>query len=77
MAPHSTVTKEERPPTELEVLRGRDPLLHYEHRLRTDGVLDDHGFARLCALVDDEINQAVQFAEDALWPDGESAVLDA
>ena len=77
MAPHSTATKEERPPTELELLRGRDPLFYYEQRLRRDGLLDDDGFARLCASVDHEISQAVRFAEDALWPDGQSAVLDA
>jgi pyruvate dehydrogenase E1 component alpha subunit len=77
MAPHSTLTREERPPLELEELRGRDPLPAYEKQLRADGVLDDPTWERLSAEVRAEIAAAVSFARDAPWPDGEAAVRDA
>jgi TPP-dependent pyruvate/acetoin dehydrogenase alpha subunit len=77
MAPHSTLTREERPPVELQELEGRDPLLLYERRLRTETLLDDALWARLRAEVDSEVSEAERFAEFAPWPDGETAELDA
>jgi len=77
MAPHSTLTKEERPPVELQELAGRDPLLLYERRLRAEALLDDALWTRMRAEVDAEVSEAERFAEAAPWPDGEAAELDA
>jgi pyruvate dehydrogenase E1 component alpha subunit len=76
MAPHSTLTREERPPAELEELHGRDPLLLYERRLRADGTLDEGLWSRIRAEVDAEISEAERFAQAAAWPDSEAALLD-
>ena len=74
LGPHSTLTREERPSTELADLRGRDPLELYEQRLRDAGLLDGDVAAGLRAAVDAEIAEAERFAEAAAWPDGAEAV---
>jgi len=76
IAPHSTLTREERPAMEMEELRGRDPLKLYEEELRADAVLNDTGWATLSAEVDNEIAEAERFVLTAPWPDPEAAVLD-
>jgi TPP-dependent pyruvate/acetoin dehydrogenase alpha subunit len=76
MAPHSTLTREERPPAEVEELRGHDPIALYEKRLRAEGILSDALWAGLMAEVDAEVAEAERFALAAVWPDPEAAVLD-
>jgi TPP-dependent pyruvate/acetoin dehydrogenase alpha subunit len=76
MAPHSTLTREERPPAEMEELLGRDPIVLYEQRLRAARLLDDAMLAGMRAEVDAEVAEAEQFALAAAWPDPEAAVLD-
>jgi TPP-dependent pyruvate/acetoin dehydrogenase alpha subunit len=77
LAPHSTVTREERPELELQELSGRDPLVLYESKLRAATRLDDVAWQRMRAEVDAAIDEAERFARDAPWPDGELAVSDA
>jgi TPP-dependent pyruvate/acetoin dehydrogenase alpha subunit len=69
LATHSTLTKEERTPAEMEELSRRDPLLLYEHRLRAQGVLDDALSASLQAEVEGVVAEAERFAAAAPWPD--------
>lgn len=77
LATHSTLTREERSPMELEQLRNRDPLMLYERRLRTEAILDDALWTHMRSEVDAEIAEAERFAETAPWPDAETALLDA
>jgi TPP-dependent pyruvate/acetoin dehydrogenase alpha subunit len=77
MAPHSTLTKEERPVAELERLMDADPIRIYEQRLRASAILDDRGWERMHTAVDAEMQSAEQFAAAAPWPDPEMAVVDA
>jgi pyruvate dehydrogenase E1 component alpha subunit len=77
MGAHSTLTKEERPTEEVERFKAFDPLRIYETRLRSRGVLDDAGWARVQAEVQAEMAGAERFAADASWPDPEEALLDA
>jgi pyruvate dehydrogenase E1 component alpha subunit len=77
MAPHSTLTREERDAVELHGLAGRDPLGLYEQKLRAAGILDDAAWAAMSQRIDSEILAAEHFAEAAQWPEGEQAVLDA
>lgn len=77
LAPHSTLTREERPASELEQLCRSDPLRRCEWRLRAEDLLDDASWARLCSEVDAEIAEAERFAGAAPWPDAEAALLDA
>jgi len=76
LAPHSTLTREERPALEMERLLRRDPLCTYERRLRAEGLLDDAGWAHLQTEVDAEIAEAGRFTNEAPWPDAEAALLD-
>jgi len=76
LGPHSTLTKEERPPDEVQVFAAHDPVRIYERRLRAEGVLDDARWARLQAEVDAEIAEAERFAAAAPWPDPVEALLD-
>ncbi len=71
---HSTLTREERPAELMTLLRGRDPLLLAEARLRARGLLDDAASARIDAEVAREIEAAVAFAAAAPWPDPAEAV---
>jgi TPP-dependent pyruvate/acetoin dehydrogenase alpha subunit len=77
MAPHSTLTKEKRPATELQWLEASDPIRTYERRLRDSGILDDREWERISARVNAEMKSAEQFVESAPWPNPEAAVLDA
>ena len=76
MASHSTATKEERPAKEVERFGDSDPILIYQNRLRTAGLLDDETWAYMQAEVNAEMLEAEQFLEAAPWPDAEAAVLD-
>jgi pyruvate dehydrogenase E1 component alpha subunit len=76
LGPHSTLTREERPPAEVQAFDAHDPLRIYEQRLRSEGLLDDARWAAMQAQVDAQIAQAEQFAELASWPDAAEAVLD-
>ena len=73
---HSTVTREERPASEVEGFTNADPLRIYERRLRDDGLLDDERWLRIQAGVTADIAEAEQFVEAAPWPDAEAALLD-
>jgi len=77
LATHSTLTREERSPAELEQLRDRDPLVLNEQRLRRETILNDALWMQLRAEVDAEIAEAERYARDAAWPDPEAALLDA
>lgn len=77
MAPHSTLTREERSPGEIEGFKERDPLLIYRQRLSAEGILDEALWGRMCAEVDAEILAAEQFAAAAPWPDPEAVMSDA
>lgn len=76
LATHSTLTREERTPAELEALAARDPLLSYERRLRAEGLLDDARAAALQADVDEAVAAAERFVLSAPWPDGPEAIAD-
>jgi TPP-dependent pyruvate/acetoin dehydrogenase alpha subunit len=76
LATHSNLTREERAAAELDRLHERDPLLLYERRLRSEGILEDALWAQMRAEVDTEIAAAERFAEAAPWPDAEQALLD-
>lgn len=76
MSTHSTLTREERAPMEVQELPARDPLILYEKRLRAGGLLDDKQWARIQAEVDAEVAEAERFVEAAPWPDPEEAFLD-
>ncbi len=77
LATHSTLTREERSPMQLQQLCDRDPLLLYERRLRGEAILDDALWTQLRAEVDADIADAERFAQAAPWPDAETALLDA
>jgi TPP-dependent pyruvate/acetoin dehydrogenase alpha subunit len=77
LATHSTLTREERTPAELEQLRDRDPLALYEQRLRRETILNDALWMQMRAEVDAEIAEAERCAQAAPWPDAEAALLDA
>jgi len=77
LATHSNLTREERAAVELDRMNERDPLLLYERRLRSAGILDDALWARMRSEVDAEIAAAERFAHTAPWPDAERALLDA
>jgi pyruvate dehydrogenase E1 component alpha subunit len=74
LATHSTLTKEERPPAEMERLAGLDPIVILEARLRAEGVLDDTIASSLQSDVDARILEAERFASAAPWPDCAEAV---
>jgi pyruvate dehydrogenase E1 component alpha subunit len=76
MGPHSTLTREERSRSEVEAMGDRDPLLLFERRLRSEGLLDDARFAAMRADVDAEIEEAERFVRDAPWPNAEEAMRD-
>jgi len=76
LATHSNLTREERAAPELDALRERDPLLLYERRLRSEGILEDALWTQMRAEVDTEVAAAERFAEAAPWPDPEQAMLD-
>ena len=58
LATHSNLTREERAAVELDRMNERDPLLLYERRLRSAGILDDALWARMRSEVDAEIAAA-------------------
>jgi TPP-dependent pyruvate/acetoin dehydrogenase alpha subunit len=76
LGPHSTATREERPKAEQERFRDTDPVVRYEQRLRTLGVLNDVKLAALQAGVATEIAAAERYAADAAWPDCDEALRD-
>jgi hypothetical protein len=49
LATHSNLTREERAAAELDRLHERDPLLLYERRLRSEGILEDALWAQMRA----------------------------
>lgn len=76
MGPHSTLTREERPASEVETDGSRDPLHSYERRLRAEGLLDDALWSRMQERVAAQIAAAERYAEQAPWPDPAEAMLD-
>jgi pyruvate dehydrogenase E1 component alpha subunit len=58
---------------ELEEQKARDPIDHFHHVLTEGGLLDDAEFGALRQAADEEVDDAVRFAEES--PDPESAEL--
>jgi len=76
LATHSNLTREERTAAELDRLHELDPLLLYERRLRSEGILGNARWAQMRAEVDTQVAAAERFAAAAPWPDPEQALLD-
>ena len=76
LATHSTLTPEKRPPELMALLKVRDPIAVYQHRLVVDGVLNDALAASMQAEVDADIAEAEHLVAAAPWPDGNEALTD-
>ena len=62
-----------RPAGEVADARTRDPIDRFRERLEAEGVIDEDGFEATRETVEDEILDAVAFAETAPFPDPETA----
>ena len=61
---------------EVEEWRHRDPLDLYEHDLRAAGLIDDETLAELGRQVDEQVEQAVRFADESPFPPPEALYED-
>ena len=61
---------------EVEAMRGKDPIQTFAARLRSDGMLDDERWQAMEADVADEVQDAMQFADESPDPAPESLTSD-
>jgi pyruvate dehydrogenase E1 component alpha subunit len=61
---------------EVEVHRKRDPILLWSERLKAEGVIDDPGIQEMEASVQAEVQDAMDFAEQAPEPELEELYTD-
>ncbi len=64
---------EYRPEGEFEEWQSRDPLERYPERLIDDGVLSESEWEEMCAEIEVEIDEAVEFARESPMPEPEAA----
>ena len=71
MTPHSSDDDDRsyRPREELEALKAQDPLDLQRDKLLTAGILTEQGEAELQERAKSEVNEAVEFATEAPYPD--------
>ena len=62
--------------SEVEEWKQRDPIVTFSATLKTQGVLNDTLLTALDTSVSDEVDQAVQFAEDGTWEPVEDLLRD-
>jgi TPP-dependent pyruvate/acetoin dehydrogenase alpha subunit len=63
-----------RRPEEVEYWKARDPIPHMERYLRDRGLWDDVWKQQITAEINQEIDEAVQFAENSPYPEPEEAL---
>jgi pyruvate dehydrogenase E1 component alpha subunit len=74
---HSTADPElYRSKEEVETWKRRDPIALFTARLRAEGLLDDAGLGAIDASVEDEVEEAVRFAEAGPWEPVEDLTRD-
>lgn len=67
--PHCGIIPDEREPGEREGWQEKDPILILRGRMEAENILDAAQLAEIEAEVERELEQAVEFAEAAPWPD--------
>lgn len=65
-----------RPKEEVESWKAKDPIKMYAARLIKEGVTDEAGIKKIDKEIEEEIENAVKFAEDSPKPKPESALTD-
>jgi acetoin:2,6-dichlorophenolindophenol oxidoreductase subunit alpha len=65
-----------RPKEEVAAWKEKDPIITYAKRLVKEGIIDEKGIKRMHKETEEEINKAVEFAEDSPSPKPESALED-
>jgi pyruvate dehydrogenase E1 component alpha subunit len=75
-ASHSTATRETRSTAELKAAKERCPIRRFAAQLEGQSVLTAGTLERLQREVDDEIEQAMHFADSADYPSASEALLD-
>jgi len=60
---------------EVEEARKNDPIENWKKVLIAEGLIDEAAYEALCARIDQEVEEAAQFAEDSPLPEPEQALV--